>query len=86
MSTKSPSPILEYSEDTIEKKIHTIAAEVPALEPNDQHRLAYCLWAWYVERKGTIQQAVHAAGVRSHLTEEQITEIVESQLKAKGLL
>lgn len=85
MSTKPASPVQEYPNDSLEKKVYTLAAHIPTLEPNDQLRLAYCVWAWMVERKGTLQQAVHAAGVRSPLTEEEITTILEKHLQEEGL-
>ncbi|MCX7984138.1 MAG: hypothetical protein N3A63_04460 [Bacteroidetes bacterium] len=86
MATKPPVPVKEFPAESLEKKVYALAATIPTVEPNDQMRLAYNLWAWLVERKGTLADAVHAAGVRSSLTEEEITQKLEEELKTAQLL
>lgn len=86
MATKPASAVQQYPDDALEKKAYSFAAHIPTLEPNDQLRLGYCLWAWLLERKGTLQQAIHAAGVRSPLSEEEITALLEEHLRTAGLL
>jgi hypothetical protein len=39
MTTKQPSSVIEYSAETLEKIAYSIAAEIPAQEPNDNNRL-----------------------------------------------
>lgn len=85
MSTKSPSSISEYPADSLEKLAYTIVTEIPTREPNDQNRLGYCLWAWLSERRGTLKQALRAAGVRSTLTTDEILRIVIKRLEEKGV-
>ncbi len=85
MTTKQPSSVIEYSADTLEKMAYSIAAEIPAQEPNDNNRLGYCLWGWLSERRGTLLQAIHAAGVRTHLTKVEILAIVSKKLEEKGI-
>ncbi len=86
MTTKPASSVQEYPADSIEKKVYSLAEKIPTLEPNDQLRLGYCLWAWLIERKGTLRQAIHAAGVRTSLSEEELTVTIEQELKQAGLL
>lgn len=86
MATKPPAPVKEYPAESLEKKVYALAATIPTVEPNDQLRLAYNLWAWLVDRKGTLADAVHAAAVRSQYSEQEITQKLEEQLKAAQLL
>jgi len=85
MTTKQPSSVIEYSAESLEKTAYSIAAEIPAQEPNDNNRLGYCLWGWLSERRGTLLQAIHAAGVRTKLTKEEILAIVSKKLEEKGI-
>ena len=85
MTTKPPSTIVEYSADSLEKIAYAIAAEVPAQEQNDNNRLGYCLWGWLSERRGSLLQAIHAAGTRSKLSEEEILSIISKRLEERGI-
>ncbi len=85
MTTKSPAPVAEFSDDSLEKLSYKIAAEIPAEEPNDNNRLGYCLWGWLSERRGTLLQAIRAAGTRSPLSAEEIFKIVGKKLEEKGI-
>ncbi len=85
MTTKPPSPVAEFPSDSLEKIAYSVASEIPTREPNDKNRLGYCLWGWLVERRGTLLQAVRAAGTRSTLSEEEILKIVSQKLGEKGI-
>ena len=76
MSTKPPASIVESPAGSLEKLAYNIVAEIPTEEPNDRNRLGYCLWGWLSERRGTLLQAIRAAGVRSSLTSEDIYNII----------
>ena len=85
MTTKPPSTVVEFPAESLEKIAYNIAAEVPVQEPNDGNRLGYCLWGWLSERRGTLRQAINAAGTRSTLTNEEILGIVSKRLEEKGI-
>jgi hypothetical protein len=85
MTTKPPSTTIEFSADSLEKLAYSIASEIPAQEPNDNNRLGYCLWGWLSEHRGTLLQAVHAAGTRTNLSEEEISAIIRKKLEDKGI-
>jgi hypothetical protein len=85
MTTKPPSSVTGFPEESLEKLAYKIASEIPAQEPNDNNRLGYCLWGWLSERRGTLLQAVRAAGTRSTLSDEEILKIISKKLEEKGI-
>jgi hypothetical protein len=85
MTTKAPASIIESSAESLEKVVYALTAEIPVQEPNDANRLGYCVWGWVNERRGTLLQAVKAAGTRSKLDAEEITKIVRKKLDEKGI-
>jgi len=85
MTTKAPSSIIEFSNESIEKVIYAIAADIPVQEPNDANRLGYCVWGWVNERRGTLLQAVKAASTRSKLDAIEITKIISKKLTEQGI-
>ena len=86
MSTKPPASIVESPAESLEKLAYNVVAEIPTEEPNDRNRLGYCLWGWLSERRGTLLQAISAAGIRSSLTSEEIFNIIYKKLEAKGII
>ena len=85
MSTKPPASIVESPADSLEKIAYNIVEEIPTTEPNDRNRLGYCLWGWLTEKRGTLMQAIRAAGTRGPLTTEEIFEILKKRLEEKGI-
>jgi hypothetical protein len=85
MTTKPPAGIIEFSSESLEKTAYAIAAEIPTQEPNDAHRLGYCLWGWLTERRGSLLQTIHAAGTRTKLTDKEILSIISKRLEEKGI-
>ena len=85
MTTKPPSSVIEFPIESLEKLAYNIASDIPVQESNDANRLGYCLWGWLNERRGTLMQAIHAAGVRSPLTREEIHAIISKRLSEKGI-
>jgi hypothetical protein len=85
MTTKPPSPVIESAPDTLEKIAYNAVADIPTQEPNDRNRLGYNIWAWLVDRKGTLEQAIRTSGSRTHISYEEVLKIVSQRLKEKGL-
>jgi hypothetical protein len=85
MTTKAPSPVAEAPADSLEKIAAAAVADIQTQEPNDRNRLAYNIWMWLVDRKGTIGQAIRFAGTRTQVPESEIVRIVTQRLREKGI-
>jgi hypothetical protein len=85
MTTKPPSSISGAAADSLERLAYSIASEIPARETNDNYRLGYCLWGWLSERRGTLLQAVRAAGVRTTLSPEEAAAVLQKRLEEHGI-
>jgi hypothetical protein len=85
MTTKAPSSVAEYPPESLEKIAYTSVEGIPTQEPNDRYRLGYNVWMWLVDRKGSLAQAVHTAGSRLHMSEEEVVKTVAQRLKEKGI-
>lgn len=85
MSTKAPAGIEEFTPETLEKIAYSIAAGIDAREPNDNNRLGYNLWAWLKDRKGSLEQAVRAAGARTDLDDKLVIETIKKRLQERGI-
>jgi hypothetical protein len=80
MTTKPASRIKEHSPESLEKKAYAIVADIPTQEPNDRNRLAYCLWIWMKDQKGTLEETIRAAGARSSKSVQEIVTVINSRL------
>jgi hypothetical protein len=85
MTTKAPASVAEYPQDSLEKIAYHAVEEIPTQEPNDRYRLGYNVWMWLVDRKGSLAQAIHTAGSRLHVPEEEVVKTVSQRLKEKGI-
>jgi hypothetical protein len=85
MTTKAPAPVSASSPDSLEKIAYDAVADIPTQEFNDRNRLGYNVWAWLVDRKGTLEQAIRASGSRTHIPQEEVVKIVKQHLKEKGI-
>jgi len=84
MTTKPPSAVSEFPPESIEKIAYNAVSDIPAQEPNDVNRLGYNVWAWLVDRKGTLEQAIRSAGARTHIPLHELVKIVSQRLREKG--
>jgi hypothetical protein len=85
MTTKAPSQVSEFPADSLEKIASTVVADIQTREPNDRNRLAYNIWMWLVDRKGTLDQAIRFSGTRTDVPLSQIVRIVKQRLQEKGI-
>ena len=85
MATKPPPSIEDFGPETLEKIAYSAAAAVEGREPNDRNRLGYNVWIWLKERKGTLEEAIRAAGARTTLDDKQVLEIVKKGLAERGV-
>lgn len=85
MATKPPPAVAEFSPETLEKIAYSIIEDLETQEPNDRSRLGYNLWAWLREGKGTLEDAVNAAGSRTTLSRTEVIELIRKRLQEKGI-
>ncbi|MFH0989565.1 MAG: hypothetical protein V1799_06065 [bacterium] len=85
MTTKPPLPAVEFPANSIEKIAYSIVEDIQTQEPNDRNRLGYSIWAWLVDRKGTLEQAITNAGTRTQVPHEELVRIVKTRLQEKGI-
>ncbi len=85
MTTKAPSPVQPSAPGTLEAIAYECVAGIPTLEPHDRDRLGYALWLWLKHRKDSLETAVHAAGARFMIGEEEALERVRERLRARGI-
>ena len=85
MTTKPPSPIAEFPAESLEKIASAVVEDIRTQEPNDRNRLAYNIWMWLVDRKGTIEQAIRFSGTRTKVPEAEILRVVKARLREKGI-
>ncbi|MEP0821279.1 MAG: hypothetical protein HRF44_00390 [Ignavibacterium sp.] len=86
MATKPPPAVEEFSPDTLEKLAYSVVADIETREPNDRNRLGYNVWAWLKDRKGTLEDAVRAAGSRTLQEQTEVVALIRGRLKEKGVL
>ena len=85
MTTKAPSPVAEFPQDSLEKIAYNAVADIQTQEPNDRNRLGYNVWMWLVDRKGSLEQAIRFSGSRTQMSQDEILKIVTQRLKEKGI-
>lgn len=85
MTTKAPSLVQPSAPGTIESIAYDSVAGIPTLEPHDLDRLGYTLWLWLKHRKDPLDVAVHAAGARFLIPEDEAIARIRERLKAKGI-
>lgn len=85
MATKPPPSVEEFSDESLERLAYSTVKDIETQEPNDRNRLGYHVWAWLRERKGTLAEAVRAAGSRTVLSEEDVLGIIRRRLSEQGI-
>jgi hypothetical protein len=85
MTTKAPATVAAFPAESLEKIAYNAVETIPTQEPNDRNRLGYNVWMWLVDRKGSLAQAVHTAGSRLHMSEEEVVKTVTQRLKEQGV-
>jgi hypothetical protein len=85
VTTKPPSPVNEFPAESLEKIAYSSVSFIPTQEPNDQTRLAYYVWDWLKNRRGTLEQAVAASGSRMKIPQQEAVKIIEDGLRRQGV-
>lgn len=85
MTTKAPSPVRSAPDTALERIAYTAVSAVPTVEPHDQDRLGYNVWRFLAERRDSLEQAVHNAGARLLISEEEALGRIKEALRKAGV-
>lgn len=85
MTTKPPSKIKLFPDDSLEKIAYQSVESIPTAEPNDAYRLAYNVYQCLLKKDITLREAVKIAGARLLISEDDVYNRVKEFLKEKGI-
>ncbi len=85
MTTRQPSAVHGFSDDTLEKIAYTSVETLPVCEPNDRVRLGYHVWQFLAGKIPTLEEAIHVARSRSLIAESEVGAIIAQKLKERGI-
>lgn len=85
MTTRQPSPVQVFSDDTLEQIAYSSVTTVPVREPNDQARLGYHLWQFLTGKIPSLEEAIHSAHSRLLISESETGELITQKLRARGI-
>lgn len=85
MTTKAPSGVAEFPNDSLENVAYSSVEKIPTQESNDRNRLGFCVWAWLRDRNGTLEQAIQNSGSRTHIPYSEVLTIVSKNLEERGI-
>jgi hypothetical protein len=85
MATKPPPSVEQFPQDSLERLAYSVVSDIETQEPNDRNRLGYCVWTWLKDRKGTLEEAVRAAGCRTTVSHAEVMVTLRKRLAEKGV-
>ncbi len=85
MTTKAPSRIHQFPDNSIEKIVYSAVEAVATREPNDRIRLGYSILLWLESKQGTLEDIIHQSGIRLEMPLRGAVEIVRESLIGKGI-
>ena len=85
MTTRQPSAVQGFSDDTLEKIAYTSVETLPVREPNDRTRLGYHVWQFLAGKIPTLEEAIHLARSRLLIAESEASAIIAQKLKERGI-
>jgi hypothetical protein len=85
MTTKPPSSIQPASDQALETVAYASVRTIPTVEPHDQDRLGYNVWRWLTMRRDPLEVAVHSAGARLLISEEEAVQKIRHHLTQSGI-
>lgn len=84
MTTKPPSKVKLFPEESLEKIAYQSVENIPALEPNDAYRLAYHIYQYLEKKHITLQEVIKVSGARLLISEEDAYKRIREFLESKG--
>ncbi len=85
MTTKAPSGVQPADPSSLESIAYAAVEGIPTLEPHDLDRLGYCVWNWLADRRDTLDEAVHNAGARLMISEDDALRRIRERLQQRGV-
>jgi hypothetical protein len=85
MTTKPPLPQKPASDQRLEGIAYASVAGIPTVEPHDRDRLGYSIWLWLKLRRDPLEVAVHAAGARLLIDEDEVVRTIRDRLSQQGV-
>ncbi len=85
MTTKKPAEVRPTADKSLEKIAYSSVAGIKTYDPHDQDRLGFNVYKWLKERRGTLEEAVHSAGARMEMSEEEAVQEIREKLKEQGV-
>ena len=85
MSTKPPSQVLPFPDNSLEKIAYASVENVSTQEPNDQNRLAYHVWRWLKSRQGTLDDVLQESGARLTGNRAEALKSIREALAKHGI-
>jgi len=85
MTTKTPSSVRPAPEQSQEAIAYASVAALPTVEPHDRDRLGYNVWRWLATHRDSLEVAVHSAGSRLLISEEEAIQKIRESLKQHGV-
>ncbi len=85
MSTKPPSQVLPFPDNSLEKIAYASVEKISTQEPNDQNRLAYHVWRWLKSRQGTLDNVLQESGVRLTGNRDEALKSIREGLAKHGI-
>ncbi len=85
MTTKAPSPVKPADDKATEKIAYAAVADIPVAEAHDRDRLGYCVWIWLSQRRDTLEEAIHNAGARLKIGEQEAVKQIREKLRQQGV-
>jgi hypothetical protein len=85
MTTKPPSQVEPFSEETLEKIAYHSVEGIGTVEPNDAYRLGYHVWRWLTTRQGSLADAVRESGARLTISPDEAVEKIRASLSARNI-
>ncbi len=85
MTTRQPSGVKVFPDNTIEKIAYRSVETLPVREPNDRARLGYHVWQFLTGKIPTLQEAIAVASARLLISETEAGIIISQKLQESGI-
>ncbi len=85
MTTKAPSPVKKAPEKSLEGAAYASVEGIPAQDPHDLDRLAYCIYLWLTMKRDSLEHTVRSAGARLKVSEEEAVRTIRENLQRQGI-
>jgi hypothetical protein len=85
MTTKPPSRLHPFPDNSLEKIVYTSIEEVATLEPNDRARLGFSIIRWLEGKNGTLEDIIFQSHIRLKIPVKEAVDIVRKSLTGKGI-